>query len=402
MPPTHLSASATPPSGRYLTFSEREEIALMLARGSALREIARHLKRSPATISREVRRNAATRSGGFDYRASTAQWHAERSARRPKEAKLVQNPALRHYVQERLSGRVSRSDGTQIDGPQVAWKGRRHGPRQSRRWALAWSPEQISRRLQLDFPGDETMRISHEAIYQALYIQTRGALRRELTACLRTGRALRVPRARAGSRGKSFVAPEIMISERPAEADDRAVPGHWEGDLIIGLNRSAIGTLVERTTRFTMLLHLPPMPGHGQGDRQKNGPAVAGHGAEAVRDAIARSIIELPRQLRRSLSWDQGAEMARHADLKILAGLPVYFCDPHSPWQRGTNENTNGLLRQYFPKGTDLSLHGTAELDAVAAALNGRPRKTLGWKTPAEALDEILATAKDEAVATTG
>lgn len=182
MPPTHLSASATPPSGRYLTFSEREEIALMLARGSALREIARHLKRSPATISREVRRNAATRSGGFDYRASTAQWHAERSARRPKEAKLVQNPALRHYVQERLSGRVSRSDGTQIDGPQVAWKGRRHGPRQSRRWALAWSPEQISRRLQLDFPGDETMRISHEDIYQALYIQARGALRRELTA----------------------------------------------------------------------------------------------------------------------------------------------------------------------------------------------------------------------------
>ena len=402
MPPTHLSASATPPSGRYLTFSEREEIALMLARGSALREIARHLKRSPATISREVRRNAATRSGGFDYRASTAQWHAERSARRPKEAKLVQNPALRHYVQERLSGRVSRSDGTQIDGPQVAWKGRRHGPRQSRRWALAWSPEQISRRLQLDFPGDETMRISHEAIYLALYIQARGALRRELTACLRTGRALRVPRARAGSRGKSFVAPEIMISERPTEADDRAVPGHWEGDLIIGLNRSAIGTLVERTTRFTMLLHLPPMPGYGQGDRQKNGPAVAGHGAEAVRDAIARSIIELPRQLRRSLSWDQGAEMARHADLKILAGLPVYFCDPHSPWQRGTNENTNGLLRQYFPKGTDLSLHGTAELDAVAAALNGRPRKTLGWKTPAEALDEILATAKDEDVATTG
>lgn len=402
MPPTHLSAFATPPSGRYLTLCEREEIALMLARGSALREIARHLKRSPSTISREVRRNAATRSGGFDYRASTAQWHAERSARRPKPAKLARNPALRQYVQERLAGLVIRQDGMKIEGPQIEWKGRRHGPRQSRRWALAWSPEQISRRLHLDFPGDEAMRISHEAIYQALYIQSRGALRRELTACLRTGRALRVPRARAGGRGKSFVAAEIMISERPEEAEDRAVPGHWEGDLIIGLNRSAIGTLVERTTRFTMLLHLPPMPGHGQGDRQKNGPALAGHGAEAVRDAIARSIVHLPQQLRRSLCWDQGAEMARHADLKILAGLPVYFCDPHSPWQRGTNENTNGLLRQYFPKGTDLSLHGADVLDSVAAALNGRPRKTLDWKTPAEALDEILTKADDDAVATTG
>lgn len=187
MPPTHLSASATPPSGRYLTFSERDEIALMLARGSALREIARHLKRAPSTISREVRRNAATRSGGFDYRALTAPWHAERSARRPKEAKLARNPALRHYVQERHAGLVSRQDGMKIEGPQIEWKGRRHGPRQPRRWALAWSPEQISRRLRLDFPGDETMQISHEAICQALYIESRGALRRELTACLRTG-----------------------------------------------------------------------------------------------------------------------------------------------------------------------------------------------------------------------
>lgn len=189
------------------------------------------------------------------------------------------------------------------------------------------------------------MRISHEAIYQSLYIQGRGALRQELTACLRTGRALRVPSYRCSGRGKSFVAPEIMISERPAEADDRAVPGHWEGDLILGLNSSAIGTLVERTTRFTMLLHLPPMAGHGTDQRQKNGPALAGHGAEAVRDAIAGSIVALPRHLRKSLSWDQGAEMARHADLKILADLPIYFCDPHSPWQRGTNENTNGLRR---------------------------------------------------------
>ena len=233
------------------------------------------------------------------------------------------------------------------------------------------------------------MRVSHEAIYQALYIQGRGALRRELTACLRTGRALRVPRARTRGRNKPFVAPEIMISERPAEAADRAVPGHWEGDLILGLGSSAIGTLVERSTRFTMLLHLPRMEAHGQA-RVHNGPALAGHGAEAVRDAIAASITTLPDQLRRSLTWDQGAEMAQHAQLRIDTGLAIYFCDPHSPWQRGSNENTNGLLRQYFPKGTDLSTPTPTELDAVAAALNGRPRKTLRWKTPAEALNEHL------------
>lgn len=245
-------------------------------------------------------------------------------------------------------------------------------------------------RLRVDFPDDETMRISHEAIYQALYIQGRGALKRELVACLRTGRALRVPRARTRARGKKFVFPEIMISERPAEAEDRAVPGHWEGDLIMGLNRSAIGTLVERTTRFTMLLRLPPMDGHGVEPRIKNGPPLAGHGAEAVRDAIAEQILSLPEQLRRSLTWDQGAEMAQHAQLRIATGLDIYFCDPHSPWQRGTNENTNGLLRQYFPKGTELSRHFRDDLDAVALALNTRPRKTLGWKTPAEALDELL------------
>ena len=230
---------------------------------------------------------------------------------------------------------------------------------------MAWSPQQIAERLRLDFPDDSTMRVSHEAIYQALYVQGRGALKRELTACLRTGRALRVPRARARGRGKSFVTPEILISERPAEVEDRAVPGHWEGDLIIGLNRSAIGTLVERTTRFTMLLHLPPMPGHGDGPREKNGPALAGHGAEAVRDAIAREIAILPEQLRRSLTWDQGAEMAQHARLRIDTGLAIYFCDPHSPWQRGTNENTNGLLRQYFPKGTHLGEHGPDDLEGV-------------------------------------
>jgi IS30 family transposase len=244
------------------------------------------------------------------------------------------------------------------------------------------------------------MRISHEAIYQALYVQGRGALNRKLTQCLRTGRALRVPRARAQSRGKSFVTPELLISERPAEAEDRAVPGHWEGDLILGLNRSAIGTLVERTTRFTMLLHLPPMEGHGMGPRAKNGPALAGHGAEAVRDAITCTITTLPEQLRRSLTWDQGSEMAQHAKLRVDAGLEVYFCDPHSPWQRGTNENTNGLLRQYFPKGTDLSVYEAEELAAVAAALNGRPRKTLGWRTPAEALDTVLRSVQGS-VATT-
>ena len=234
------------------------------------------------------------------------------------------------------------------------------------------------------------MRISHEAIYQALYVQGRGALRRELTACLRSGRALRVPRARTRGRGKKFVSPEIMISQRPAEADDRAVPGHWEGDLILGLGSSAIGTLVERTTRFTMLLHLPRMDGHGQQPTVKNGPPLAGHGAEAVRDAITASITTLPDQLRRSLAWDQGAEMAQHAQLRIDTGLPIYFCDPRSPWQRGSNENTNGLLRQYFPKGTDLSQHSAEDLAAVALALNTRPRKTLGWKTPAEALNEHL------------
>jgi IS30 family transposase len=217
-----------------------------------------------------------------------------------------------------------------------------------------------------------------------------GALRRELTACLRTGRALRVPRARSRGRGKSHVAPEVLISRRPAEADARAVPGHWEGDLILGLGSSAIGTLVERTTRFTMLLHLPRMPGHGEGARAKNGPALAGHAAEAVRDAIAGTINTLPEALRRSLTWDQGAEMSMHAQLRIDTGVQVYFCDPHSPWQRGTNENTNGLLRQYFPKGTDLCAHSADDLAAVAAALNGRPRKTLGWRTPAEALDEVL------------
>jgi IS30 family transposase len=393
--------SLAPLSGRYLSFAEREEIAILKAKGCGVREIARQTSRSPSTISRELRRNAATRAGSSGYRAIAAQWHADRRARRPRVAKLATNEELQTYVQDRLSGMITRPDGTEVPGPTVRFIGRRHGRRQDRRWAKAWSPEQISKRLQVDFPNDETMRISHEAIYQALFIQGRGALRRELVACLRTGRALRVPRARTQGRGKKFVTPEVMISERPAEAEDRAVPGHWEGDLIIGLNKSAIGTLVERTTRFTMLLHLPPMDGHGTIEPVKNGPPLAGHGAEAVRDAIAATIGTLPEQLRRSLTWDQGSEMAQHAQLRIDTGLAIYFCDPHAPWQRGTNENTNGLLRQYFPKGTNLSKHYPDDLAAVAAALNGRPRKTLGWRTPAEALNQLLQSTGQGSVATT-
>ena len=401
MPPTRLAPSSKPLSGRYLVFAEREEIAILRAQGHGVREIARRLERAPSTVSRELRRNAATRGGGLDYRATTAQWHADRSARRPKPAKLAVNAPLRRYVDERLAGVVVAPNGAAIRGPVVMWKGRRPGRRQDRRWATAWSPQQIARRLRLDFPDDETMRISHEAIYQALYVQGRGALRRELTAYLRTGRVLRVPRARTRGRGKAFIAPEIMISQRPAEAADRAVPGHWEGDLILGLGSSAIGTLVERTTRFTVLLHLPRMVGHGCRPRPRNGPALAGHGAEAVRDAITRTITTLPEQLRQSLTWDQGAEMSQHACLRIDTGLCVYFCDPHSPWQRGTNENTNGLLRQYFPKGTDLSVHSCNDIAAVAIALNGRPRKTLGWRTPAEALDGFLRSLQTSNVATT-
>ena len=385
--------SLSPLSGRYLSLKEREEIAILKAKGWGVRQIGRQLNRSPSTISRELRRNAATRTDSAGYRAVNAQWHADRRARRPKVAKLAQNDKLRDYVQDRLAGRIAKPSGELVAGPEVPWIGRRHGRRADRRWARAWSPEQIANRLVVDFPHDESMRISHEAIYQALYVQGRGALRRELTACLRTGRALRVPGARTKGRGKKFVTPEVMISERPAEVADRAVPGHWEGDLIIGLNKSAIGTLVERTTRFTMLLRLPPMEGHGTEPRVKNGPPLAGHGAEAVRDAIADQIMVLPEQLRRSLTWDQGAELAQHVQLRIDTGLAIYFADPHSPWQRGTNENTNGLLRQYFPKGTDLARHSRDELDAVALSLNTRPRKTLGWKTPAEALDQLLCSA---------
>ena len=395
------SISLAPVSGRYLSFSEREEIALLRARAHGVREIARQLRRSPSTISRELRRNAATRGGDLQYRATAAQWHADRRARRPKAAKLARHEPLRRYVQDRLAGAVTASDGRRVAGPDVRWVGRRHGRRQPRRWAAAWSPEQIAKRLPIDFPDDASMRVSHEAIYQALYVPGRGALRREWTACLRTGRALRVPRARTRGRGKQFVTADVLIGQRPAEAADRAVPGHWEGDLLVGLGSSAIGTLVERTTRFTMLLHLPRMMGHGE-PRRKNGPALAGHGAEAVRAAIASTMTALPEPLRRSLTWDQGAEMAQHATLKIDTGIEVFFADPHSPWQRGTNENTNGLLRQYFPKGTDLSRWDLEDLLAVQAAVNSRPRKVLDWKTPAEVLDEQLRLLHQAGVVTTG
>jgi len=390
-------------TGRYLTFHEREDIALLRAQGTGVREIARTLGRSPSTISRELRRNAATRGGKLDYRASVAQWKAELVARRPKTSKLITNPRLREYVQERLSGQVTRPDGTPVRGPATGpWTGRNKPHRKDREWVQAWSPEQIAQRIKIDFPDDESMRISHEAIYQALYIQSRGALKRELILCLRTGRALRAPRERSRRKAWAHVTPETLISERPAEVEDRAVPGHWEGDLLIGLERSAIGTVVERTTRFTMLVHLPREEGYGVIPRTKNGPALGGYGAVAMKKALTTTMATLPTQLARSLTWDRGKEMSAHAQFKVETGIPVYFADPQSPWQRGTNENTNGLLRQYFPKGTDLSRWSAEDLEAVAHALNTRPRKTLGWKTPAEAFNEHLQLLQQAGVASTG
>ena len=343
------------PSGRYLTLAEREEIAIGLACEESIRSIARRLGRAPSTVSREVRRGSRRghHAGRDRYRAVLAQHGAEERARRPKPTKLVRCPRLAAAVQARLE---------------------QH-----------WSPEEIAGRLRLDFPDDEQMRISHETIYRALYVQGRGGLRRELTSCLRTGRAVRKPRGRRAPGEHDKIPDKVMISQRPAEAEDRAVPGHWEGDLLVGANnQSALGTLVERSTRFTLLLPLP----HG-------------YDAVSVRDAIIPAITALPAHLRRSLSWDQGSEMARHAEITIAADLPIYFCDPASPWQRGTNENTNGLLRQYFPKGTDLRHHSPEHLDAVTAELNGRPRKTLGWHTPAEALAALLSAPPTSSVATT-
>jgi IS30 family transposase len=392
-----------PVSARYLSFAEREEIALLRVQDVGIREIARRLGRSPSTVSRELTRNAATRGGKLEYRASVAQWKSELVARRPKQAKLVMNPLLRQYVQDRLEGKIHDAQGREVAGPrQAAFIGRNKPHRGDRKWVNGWSPEQIANRLQIDFPDDQSMRISHEAIYQALYIQGRGALKRELVSYLRMGRALRVPRARAQAKAWAHVSEEVMISSRPPEAEDRAVPGHWEGDLIIGLDRSAIGTLVERSSRFTMLVHLPREMGYGLIPRTKNGPALAGYGAITMANALKKTVTTLPAELWQSLTWDRGKELSDHARFTIESGVKVFFADPRSPWQRGTNENTNGLLRQYFPKGTDLARWSEHEIQAVARTLNNRPRKTLGWKTPAETLNEYLKSVRQLGVATTG
>jgi IS30 family transposase len=322
-------------SSHRLSIAEREEISRGLRGGESLRRIARSLGRSTSTVSREVAGNGGLRR----YRAHLAEARAGARGRRPRRAKLACNRPLRLIVERLLEAR--------------------------------WSPQQIAWQLRQDHPHEPEMRVSHETIYQSLFVQGRGALRAELTRCLRTGRARRRPfnRVRGGE-----LADMVLLSERPAEVEDRAVPGHWEGDLIIGkANRSAIGTLVERQTRFLMLIALP----HGRT-------------AEAVRVALAERILALPIELRRSLTWDRGSEMAEHVRFTVETGVQIYFCDPHSPWQRGSNENTNGLVRQYFPKGTDLSVHSQAHLDDVARELNARPRQTLGWMKPSEALAKVL------------
>jgi transposase, IS30 family len=326
------------PVGHRLSMADRAEIFAGLREGVSFTTIAGRVGFSVSTISREVGGTA----GRANYRPVVAHKRACVARRRPKPRKLVSNPVLRARVIEDLEALLS--------------------------------PEQIANRLVIDHPHDETMRVSYETIYQSIYVQGRGELRRELAACLRTGRAQRQPRARLERRGR--IPGMVSISERPSEADDRSVPGHWEGDLIIGTSSgSAIGTLVERSTRYVMLLHLPGR-----------------HGAVEVRDAMAAKILELPEHLRRSVTWDQGLEMSQHQQFTVDTGVDVYFCDPRSPWQRGTNENTNGLLRQYFPKSTNLSVHTAEDLQQAADSLNNRPRKTLGWSTPNEALTRILAT----------
>ncbi|WP_167552442.1 IS30 family transposase [Cryobacterium flavum] len=395
-----------PLAGRYLWFAEREEIALLRVQGTSVRGVARSMGqsmgRSASTISRELRRNAATRGGKLEYRASVAQWKSDLVAQRPKTVKLLANDRLRDYVQDRLSGAVKDANGVPISGPTTQmWKGHNKPHRQDRRWATVWSPEQIAGRLRIDYPHDLSMRISHEAIYQALYVQSRGALTRDLVTNLRTGRSLRVPRSRARHRPGGHVTTDVMIDKRPEEVAAREVPGHWEGDLIIGTDGSAIGTLVERTTKVTMLIHLPAMEGYGVQPRIKNGPALAGHGAEATRKALVIQMGALPSAMRKSLTWDRGKELAQHVEFTNATGIAVYFADAHSPWQRPLNENTNGLLRQYFPKGTDLARWGANELDAVALTLNNRPRKILGWRTPAEMWAEHLLLTEQAGVATT-
>ena len=304
-------------------------------------------------------------------------------------------------MQDKLSGIVRGADGRVVAGPAgPQWKGRNKPHRGDRAWVSAWSPEQISNRLKIEFPDDESMRISHEAIYQALYVEARGGLERALVGCLRRGRALRIPRARAKQKAWAHVTTATLIANRPEEVDDRLVAGHWEGDLVIGLQRSAIGTLVERTTRFTMLVHLPRKDGYGTIARTKNGPALAGYGAVTMTDALTKTMRPLPPPLRRSLTWDRGKELSDHARFSARTGVQIFFADPKSPWQRGTNENMNGLLRQYFPKGTDLSRWSAREIAAIAHTLNTRPRKTLDWKTPAEAFTEQLRSLQQTDVAT--
>ena len=342
-PPARPAAARPPAPARFLSQEDRLNIADLRRAGLGVRAIARELGRDPATISRELARNSHPGSG--DYRPYAAQARAQSRRPRPTTGKIAACPELHDLVQDMLDEK--------------------------------FSPEQISNRLRHDHPDRPELHVTHETIYPALYVQGRGELRRTLTAALRTGRTMRKPRRSSEQRRPRFTAPMVMISERPAEADDRAVPGHWEGDLIIGGGgTSAIGTLVERTTRYVMLVHLP-----------------ASHDAETVRDGLVTTVATLPDHLTRSLTWDQGSEMGRHHEFSIATGIPVYFCDPHSPWQRGSNENTNGLLRQYFPKGSDLSIHSPEDLATVAAQLNRRPRKTLGWDTPAERLAKLLTEA---------
>jgi IS30 family transposase len=339
----HLRVMRRPParepvrSPLRLSFAEREEISRGLAGGESLRAIARRIGRASSTVAREVTSNGGRRR----YRACRADKAAVARMRRPKPSKLVVCPRLRAVVEAKLE--------------------------------LRWSPTQISGWLVDTFPDDPELRVSQETIYLSLFVQSRGALRKELTRYLRSGHTTRRPKGHTVMNGQGQLRGVLNIRERPAEAEDRAVPGHWEGDLLFGKRMKAIATLVERKTRFVMLIALPD-----------------GHSADVVADALATKIVELPEQLRRSLTWDQGKEMAAHARFTVKTGVPVYFCDPRSPWQRGSNENTNGLLRQYFPKRTEISHYTQEELDAVAAELNGRPRQTLGFKTPSHALDEAL------------
>ena len=342
-------------STRYLSLEERLQIADLRLTGASMRAIAARLGRAPSTISRELRHNWPVPAAGRVRRARYAPYAAHKRAglraRRPKPFKL-EDARLASAVQDKL--------------------------------CLKWSPAQISAHLAGEHGDEAAMRVSHETIYQALFVQGRGQLRTELHRHLRTGRAWRRPHGFSAAT-KAKISGMVSISERPAEAADRAVPGHWEGDLIMGQHcRSAIGTLVERQTRFCLLVHLPD-----------------GHGAETVRDRLVAAITTLPEQLRRSLTWDQGTELAQHQAITLATDMAIYFCDPHSPWQRGSNENTNGLLRQYFPKGTNLSVHNAEHLDAVAAELNGRPRQTLGFITPAEAMQRLLSDPEKPVVATT-